>query len=187
MELLVLGLVATIGFASYALWSRARASDEGPRQLPRATEERTAANLQVGDVLQHLGIDWMVEGVLTFSEEDTGPGARLCRLSDGGRERYLFVVGGELHLVDEATLSVDGPPSDSLEHDGRHYRVRRVVRALALRVGTVGERRAGGRVTLRVYAGAGTDRLILVEWSDHLDGFVGERVADHLFEVLPGK
>ena len=59
MELLVLGLVAGIGFASYALWHKAR-KDEGDaltaerkRLMPPA--ERSPTTIQVGDVVQHLG------------------------------------------------------------------------------------------------------------------------------------
>src|SRR5262249_7364950 len=59
MELLVLGLVATIGFASYALWSRAQTS--GGPEGGAGAGERSLVNLQVGDVVQHLGSDYLVE------------------------------------------------------------------------------------------------------------------------------
>jgi hypothetical protein len=181
MELLVLGLVATIGLASYALWQKGRTDEP---QAPG--EERTPANLQVGDVVQHLGTDYVVEGGLVFAEEAAGPGPRLYRLVDGSHTRYLYAAGGDPLLLDEASLELSSPPSDSLEHDRRHFRIREVVHATALRTGVVGQRRADGRVTVRSYA-AGVAHLVLLEWADHLDAFIGERVAAHLIEVLPAK
>src|SRR5262249_11885087 len=163
MELLVLGLVATIGFASYALWSRAQSTP-----LDEAARERTPANLQVGDVVQHLGADFIVEGSLTLAEEDGGAAPRLYRPRDGGRERYLYVApGGELLLLDETTLA-DSTPSDALEHDRQHFRVREQVRATALRSGQVGSRRVGGRLVVRLYAAGAAARLLVLEWPDHV-------------------
>jgi hypothetical protein len=184
MELLVLGLVATIGFASYALWQRTRAG-EAPTTAP---DERTVANLQIGDVVQHLGSDWVVEGVVTLARDsEVGGGARLYRLVDGSRERYLFATGGDPLLLDEVhDLAVDGG-SDALEYQGQHFLVREVAQATALRLGTVGDGRGAGRVTLRQFAATGPARLLLLTWSDHADAFVGERVAAHLLELLPGK
>jgi hypothetical protein len=184
MELLVLGLVATIGFASYALWARTQAGDEGP------AAERTLLTLQVGDVVQHLGTDYVVEGVLSFAGEDGGPQPRLYRMVDGARERYLYVTGGDgvdPLLLDETALAAGASPADALEHAQQHFRVREVAQATALRHGTVGPRRLGGRVTLRSYSAGAAARLVLLEWADHLDAFAGERVAHHLLDVLPGK
>jgi hypothetical protein len=186
MELLVLGLVATIGLASYALWQRARAA-ETPA-LPPA-EERTPTSMQVGDVVQHLGADFLVEGVLTLAQDsEVGGGARLYRLVDGPRERFLYAAGAaEPLLLEEAHDPTLDAASDSVEHAGRHFRVREVAQATALRVGSVGESRGSGRVTVRQYAADGPTRLLVLAWSDHADLFVGERVPAHLFEILPGR
>ena len=65
--------------------------------------------------------------------------------------------------------------------------MRERVRATALRSGQVGSRRLGGRVLLRLYAADAAARLLVLEWSDHLDAFMGERVSPNLLDVLPGK
>ena len=65
--------------------------------------------------------------------------------------------------------------------------MREQVRATALRSGQVGTRRLGGRVLVRLYAAGIAARLLVLEWSDHLDAFVGERVSPNLIDVLPGK
>jgi hypothetical protein len=188
MELLVLGLVATIGFASYALWSKTRTGElpvgAPPPELDAA--ERTPATLQVGDVVQHLGADYIIEGVLALSGDVSG--AKLYRLVDGANERYLLSAPGE---PDPALLEVargfklEGTPA-LVEHDGQSYRLRSRATGAALRSGSVGDRRAGHRVTLAEYA-AGAGRLLVLQWSGDTDAFVGERVPLHLLDFLPGR
>jgi hypothetical protein len=193
MELLVLGLVATIGFASYALWSKARQPDESAAPpLPPALDapDRTTATLQPGDVVQHLGTDWLVEGAIAFA--DDGRGARLYRLVDGGAERFLFALPGD---ADAALLAAapslvapfdSGGAPETVVHGGQSFRLRSRVRAAVIRLGAVLERRSGDRVGLYEYASGGA-RLVVLAWSDAADAFVGERVASHLLELLPGK
>ncbi|HZS40972.1 MAG TPA: DUF4178 domain-containing protein [Polyangia bacterium] len=188
MELLVLGLVATIGFASYALWSKSRQADETAAPPPPLLDapDRTPSTLQVGDVVQHLGTDYVVEGALTFSED--GRAARLFRLVDGGAERFLYASPGEPDplLLDAAPgLAVEGAP-ETLVHAGQSFRLRSRAIAAVIRAGAVGERRAGDRIGLYEYA-AGAARLVVLSWTDQADAFVGERVASHLLELLPGK
>src|SRR5262245_821013 len=137
MELLVLGLVATIGFASYALWQKARAAET---PLLPSGEERTLATLQVGDVVQHLGADFVVEGVLTMAQAaEVVGGARLYRIVDGARARYLYVTAAAADplLLDEERDAVVDATSDSLEHARQQWTVREVAPATALRVGSV--------------------------------------------------
>jgi Domain of unknown function (DUF4178) len=188
MELLVLGLVATIGFASYALWSKSRQPDETAPQAPPLLDapERTPSTLQVGDVVQHLGTDYLVEGALTFS--DDGRAARLFRLVDGAAERFLYAGPTEpdpLLLEAAPTLTVEGAP-ETLVHAGQSFRLRSRVSTSVLRAGAAFERRAGDRVGLYEYA-AGGARMVVLSWGDQADAFVGERVSSHLLELLPGK
>jgi hypothetical protein len=188
MELLVLGLVATIGFASYALWSRTRAGDLPPGGSPPELEsaERTPSTLQVGDVVQHLGADYVIEGMLALSDDVHG--ARLYRLVDGARERYLLSAPGEPDpsLLEVAPgLKLEGTPS-LVEHGGQSFQLRTRATGAALRSGTVGDRRTGHRVTLAEYA-AGAARLLVLQWTDDTDAFVGERVPLHLLDFLPGR
>jgi hypothetical protein len=188
MELLVLGLVATIGFASYALWSKTRSTELPPGgDLPELDAgERTPSTLQVGDVVQHLGADYLIEGVLALS--DDGAGTRLYRLVDGARERFLLAAPSEADpsLLEAAPgFRVDGTPS-LVEHGGQSFQLLVRSSGAALRAGSVGERRVGQRVTLAEYA-AGAARLLVLHWNDATDAFVGERVPLHLLEFLPGR
>jgi hypothetical protein len=191
MELLVLGLVAGIGFASYALWHKAR-KDEGDtlaaeRKRLIAPAERSPTTIQVGDVVQHLGSDFLVEGVVTFSED--GRGARLYRLFEDGGERFLYAKAGgsDPLLLAPTTVSVDGDPPESLQHAGGAYRQTARAQASAIRVGQLGTRKHGDRVRVFEYAGPGPARLLVVDWGDKLEAFAGERILASSLDILPAR
>ena len=197
MELLVLGLVAGIGFASYALWHKAR-KDEGDtlaaeRKRLMAPAERSPTTIQVGDVVQHLGSDFLVEGVVTFSED--GRGARLYRLFDDAGERFLFAKAGanDVLLLQPTALALDpgapagAEPPESLTHHGGAYRQSARAQASAIRVGQLGARKHGDRVRIFEYAGPGPARLLVVDWGDKLEAFAGERVLGSTLEILPAR
>jgi hypothetical protein len=191
MELLVLGLVAGIGFASYALWHKAR-KDEGDalaaeRKRLMAPADRSPTTIQVGDIVQHLGSDFLVEGVVTFSED--GRGARLYRLFDDGGERFLYAKAGgsDPLLLAPTTVTVDGDPPESLQHAGGAYRQTARAQASAIRVGQLGTRKHGDRVRVFEYAGPGPARLLVVDWGDKLEAFAGERILASSLDILPAR
>lgn len=195
MELLVLGLVAGIGFASYALWHKAR-KDEGDalaaeRKRLMAPVERSPTTIQVGDVVQHLGSDFLVEGVVTFSED--GRGARLYRLFEDGGERFLYAKAGgsdPLLLAPATALTPDaagGELPESLHHAGFAYRQTARAQASAVRVGQLGARKHADRVRVFEYSGPGPARLLVVDWGDKLEAFAGERVLASALEILPAR
>jgi hypothetical protein len=194
MELLVLGLVAGIGFASYALWHKAR-KDEGDalaaeRKRLMAPADRSPTTIQVGDIVQHLGSDFLVEGVVTFSED--GRGARLYRLFDDGGERFLYAKAGGADPLLLAPTAVaheqnGADPPESLQHAGHAYRQTARAQASAIRVGQLGTRKHGDRVRVFEYAGPGPARMLVVDWGDKLEAFAGERVLASALEILPAR
>jgi hypothetical protein len=191
MELLVLGLVAGISFASYALWHKAR-KDEGDvlsaeRKRLAAPAERSATTLQVGDVVQHLGSDFLVEGIVTFSED--GRGARLYRLFDDAGERFLYAKAGATDplLLAPAAVALDGEPPETVLHAGGSYRQTARAQASAIRVGQLGARKHGDRVRVFEYSGPGPARLLVVDWGEKLEAFAGERILASGLEILPSR
>ncbi len=194
MELRLLGLVAGIGFASYTLWQKARKEEHEAAAAQRkrlAPAERTPTTIQVGDVVQHLGSDCLVEGVLTLSED--GRGARLYRMLDDAGERFLFARTGNvdpLLLAPAPELSLvetGGAPPEMLQHARASFRQTARVQASVIRVGQLGQRKAGDLVRLFEYAGPGPSRLLLLDWGERVEAFAGERVAAHLLEILPSR
>lgn len=194
MELLLLGMVAGIGFASFALWQRARKEEnEVTAQSKRLTApvNRTPTTIQVGDVVQHLGTDFVVEGVLTLSED--GRGARLYRMYEDGGERFLYAKTGNvdpllLKPAPELSLAdVGGAPPETLTHDRASFRQTARVQASVIRVGQLGARKHSDRVHLYEYAGPGPSRLLLLDWGERVEAFIGEKVAAHSLEILPSR
>ncbi|MDB4970783.1 MAG: hypothetical protein JWN44_6472 [Myxococcales bacterium] len=191
MELLVLGLVAGISFASYALWHKGRKDErddpgaDRKRLLPAV--DRSPTTLQVGDVVQHLGSDYLVEGVVTLSED--GRGARLYRLFEDAGERFLYAKAGgsDPLLLAPVMVPIEGDPPEILAHGGASYRQTSRVQASAIRVGQLGARKHADRVRVFEYAGPGPQRLLLVDWGDRVESFAGERVLASALEILPAR
>jgi hypothetical protein len=190
MELILLGLVASIGFASYALWSRARGNELRGAQKPVAeleSGERTPTTLQINDVVQHLGTDWIVEGILSLSED--GRNTRLYALTDGSEARFLFASAAEpdpVLLRAAPELRIEGTP-DTLTAEGHAFALKVRGTVAAKRLGAIlPSRRGDNRVTFGDYA-SGTSRLLVLQWGSEIDAFVGEPVPLHLLELLPAR
>jgi hypothetical protein len=195
MELLLLGMVAGIGFASFALWQKARKEEDQAaaqrRKRLSAPVDRTPTTIQVGDVVQHLGSDYVVEGVMTLSED--GRGARLYRMFEDGGESFLYAKTGTadpllLKPAPELSLAdLGGAPPETLTHARASFRQTARVQASVIRVGQLGARKATDRVHLYEYAGPGPSRLLLLDWGERVEAFAGERVAAHSLEILPSR
>ena len=199
MELLVLGLVAGIGFASYALWHKAR-KDEGEalaaeRKRLMAPAERSPTTIQVGDVVQHLGSDFLVEGVVTFSED--GRGARLYRLFEDGGERFLYAKAGG---ADPLLLAPTAPTRRRV----RRRRRRRSAREPAARRRRLPPDRARAgvghprrparrpqarrpRARLRVRRARPGAPARSSTGATSVEAFAGERVLASALEILPAR
>ena len=193
MELILLGLLAGVGVASYALWTRARALREAPppaRRLNAAVPaaERTAASLEPEDVVQHFGTDWVVEGVLGLGED--GRGARLSAVTDGSHTRFLFATSptSDPAFLDPAPeLRVEGQP-ETVRVGTQTFSVTTRGTVAAERRGSIlGQRGKGDpRVSYAEYA-AGSRRLVVLRWGDEAEIFLGERVPSHQLEILAAR
>lgn len=198
MELVILAIVAGLSFASYAIWKQARGAPDEPA-APGALDgppgaaalltdgERTIHTMRPGDVVSHLGQDFLVEGVLTFS--DDGRVTRLYRLVDGGQERWLGARPGDdspLLLDEAADFAVEANGPEAITRGGLPFRLAHRESALCAAAGAVGGEREGGRAQLYEYVGAGTARILALVWPGRVDTFAGERVARHFVDILPG-
>ncbi len=188
MEYLFLAIAASVSAATLMLWSQARRArkDDATRALPPAAD-RTPLTLKVGDVVQHLDRDYLVEGALLLSEAPRA--ARLCRLIDGAEERFIFAT---THSADEAWLLAPVEPApdvhaDEMVHGGERLRLERRWRATALLAGRIGARAFDAELTVYEY-GAGTGRfLLMLVGASRTAAFYGERLLPHAVEILPGR
>jgi hypothetical protein len=186
LELLFLALAASVSTASFVLWSRSRRHREA--QVPALSSgDRTALTLQIGDVVEHLDRDYLVEGALLLSE--TPRAARLCRLIDGATERFLYAT---THTEGDAWLlaPVDRAPesrAEEVSHGGERMRLDRRWRAAALGAGKIGPHSFDAEIEVFEYV-APTGRVLLVlDGSGRVNAFGGERLLPHVLEFLPGR
>jgi hypothetical protein len=193
VELLILAVVAGLSFASWALWRQARGA-EGARALPDKAPagllgdgERTIHTLRPGDVVAHMGTDYLVEGALALDED--GRVTRLYRLVDGSVERWMGARPNDASpLLFEAApdLSIEANGPESITHRGLPFRLTARASALVSGAGQVGEGREGGRVQLYEYTAAGAARIWAIAWAQRVEAFSGERIEPHTVELLPG-
>lgn len=203
MELFVLGIVAGLSFLSYALWWRSRTASldealEQERAAARlASAEPSLHSLRPGDVVCHLGTDYLVEGVLSL--DDAGRVTRLYRIADGAAVRWLAVRPGTappLVLDEVRGLSLGGDLSapDELVHSGTAYRLATRTSTHVDQSGILGAFGSGPgdrtsapeRAWLYEYVASGARRLLALTWSGHAEAFAGEPVPARTLELLPG-
>lgn len=188
MELLFLAIAASVSVASLMLWSQAkRAQDQKtPRALP-AHVDRTPLTVQIGDVVEHLDRDWLVEGALALSESPRG--ARLCRLMDGAEECYLYAGShtDETAWLLRALETVPEARTEELAHDGERLRLERRWQAAVLSAGKLGRRSYEPELTIYEYAGAAGRLLLVLDGATKHTAFLGDRVLPHALEILPGR
>jgi hypothetical protein len=196
MELVILAIVAGLSFATWALWKQGRAAERESQKaldakapvLALPEGDRTIHNLQPGDIVTHLGTDYLVEGALTLN--DDGRVTRLYRLADGARTRWLAARPGDdspLFLEQSPDVTVDANGPESIECRGLPYRLAARESPVATAAGSVGARPAPGRVQLLEYVGAGAGRILALVAGATVDAWAGERIAPHFVELLPGR
>ena len=177
--LVVLALVG--GGAAY--WARRRRQKGHPAPQLGALRERGPRHLRTGDVVTHLGRDFLVEGVVQL--EDGSHRRRLARLVD--RDDVLWLLADEQELVllkPDASETPPTPPPDTLVLGGETFRLRDVGSGRAGRHGDVGAR-STDKCRFWRYSGPGGRRAWLDEFKD-LELLVGDVVPEQLLEVLPG-
>lgn len=186
MGVIVLALVASVGVAVYSLWRRGARGAAAPI-LPSsgAGVDRTVETLQPGDIVSHVGADYLVESVIILNEE--GCQTQLVKLVDGSKVRWLVkrpAVDDPWLLEEEGEPLFDSHPPESLPFRGIHYRVsaRETAKVCGLGPAAV----PAPSVQLFEYRGGGATRLIALAWPDRLQWFSGEEIGAHLLELLPG-
>lgn len=196
MELIVIGVFAGLSMLSYAVWKRSRGEglDEAlaaeQTRLRLTAAEPSLASLRPGDVVSHLGVDYVVEGAATL--DDDGKVTRLYRLADGASVRWLAVRAHveEPLLLEAATGLLDGVVAaatpEQLLYRGTAYRLAARSLARAALAGQLGGLPIVDRAWVWEYAGAGAQRILAIGWGDRVEAFAGEPIAAHLLEVLPG-
>jgi hypothetical protein len=179
---LLLVLFASVGSASFMVGRKIghalRDRHRKVAQLPSA--DRTLLTLQVGDVVQQLDRDYLVEGAVLLSEAPRA--ARLCRIIDGSLERFVYATTES----EEAWLLETAEPPEGRPNELPTMRLERRWQASTLSTGRMGPRAFDAELSIHEYVGG--DRLLLVlDGPGRVVAFLGNRLLPHAVDILPGR
>lgn len=188
MLLVWIGIIAIVsaGIVLLVLQQRgALPGTGGSRHLPPV--ERTVFTLEIGDIVQYMDTDWVVEGRLTYEDKDYTWFEYL--LQDGERIRWLSVDEDdrvEVALLEPTTqLEVSQQPPKQITFAGETYRCVESGRATMTRIGTT-LRRTGEHCRYFDYQGSNDQVLSIEDWNGEIEVTVGQRINPRMLSLLPG-
>ncbi len=204
--LFVLALIA-VGASAAAVVARkkrARALGGGRpvRQLGSGSDtllERGFSEMRVGDIMQHEGTDYLVEGVNSYDE--AGRRWQMAYLVDG-KEKVWLLVGldrsgsaAKSFLRPTKDLDINDYPSEVLVLGEDTYRFdKRGTATVSLDGNTAGlgggngESQPGAAHRCRWwnYQGPGDQVLLIEQWGDDYRILTGHSLGDTDIEMMPG-
>lgn len=190
MTLLIwLGVIVIVAGGAYLLVLQQRGTLPGSKakkQLPSL--KRNVFNLQIGDIVQYMGIDWVVEGKLTYTVDEYSWMEYM--LQDDNDIRWLSVEEDdtvEVALL-EATNQLDiseTPPPKKLTFGDENYKCVDSGLASMTREGTV-KRRKASRCQYFDYEGSGDKVLSIEVWDGEIEVTIGNRINPRSLTILPG-
>lgn len=154
-------------------------------QLPSL--KRNVFNLQIGDIVEYMGIDWVVEDRLTY--DVNGYTWIEYMLQDGDNISWLSVEEDDVvtvaFLEPNNTLNVSENPPKQLNFAEATYTCIDSGIAQMTRQGTIVRRNAE---TCQYFDyKSGTDKLLSIEfWDGDIEVTVGEKINPRSLRLLPG-
>ncbi|HEY9667842.1 MAG TPA: DUF4178 domain-containing protein [Coleofasciculaceae cyanobacterium] len=155
------------------------------RKLPPV--ERTIFTLEIGDIVQYMDTDWVVEGRLTY--DVNGYTWFEYLLQDGELIRWLSVDEDdrvEVALLEPVNqLEISKQPPEQLMFAGESYRLVDSGVANMTRIGTTLKRTAE-RCRYFDYQGSADQVLSIENWDGEIEVTVGQRINPRMLTLLPG-
>ncbi len=207
---LIIALLAVVG-AGVVVWGGMTVlAQRTDRQLPGDDRklltdgsetqllERTVRDVRVGDIIQHGGADYLVEGVVEYDED--GHKWRGARLVDGRTVKWLLVGlerGGAVSLrllAEDPEMHISGYPPEKLIVGGTSFSQEKRGTATARVAGDAGQLPgtddAGPDSVLRCrwwrYETAGNQALVVEQWGGMYRVLRGEMLRNDDLEMMPG-
>ena len=187
--LIIVAVFSALALAGAGLYSWHRATPD--RALPPVDRGAPSVfDLRLGDVVQHLGTDYLVESSIHYDDQGTTWHSHL--LSGGEGDRWLVVEEDDKVVIalceeiDDLTVRPGGgAPPKSVEYRGHRYRLTGSGAATARRKrpGT------GDEQTLRChywdFAGPDGQVLYVEDWPGERELFHGRRISGAALTILP--
>lgn len=184
--LVLIGIIVIIAIAvGYVLRQNQLSATPNRGELPPL--ERTLFTLQIGDIVQYLGADWVVEGQLTYNED--GFTWLEYMLQDGDRISWLSVEEDDLLEVQwlEPTnaLEIESKPPKELTFEGEVFRCVSSGVALMKRTGNL-QRRQSEKCHYYDYQGSGDRVLSIEDWDGEIEVTIGQSIRPSSLSLFPG-
>lgn len=183
-------LVVAIAAFVFAWLTRSSSPPSGdPQRDRRPAPDSLAAlfDLRIGDIVQYLDEDWIVESKLTYNDDGFVWVEYLLQLSD--RIAWLAVEEDDLIetclLYPVSDLDISGDPPDSLTYNGNTYELEESGRANMTRITLTGQRTAE-RCRYYDYAGPNDQVLAIEDWDGQREVTVGQQIPPRSLRILPG-
>ncbi|MDX2245102.1 MAG: DUF4178 domain-containing protein [Leptolyngbyaceae cyanobacterium bins.302] len=149
--------------------------------------QRTIFTLQIGDIVQYEGADWVVEGRLTF--DDNGYSWFEYMLQDGDHVRWLSVEEDDrvevCWMETASNLDISGNPPQRITHNGITYEKVEQGVARMQRIGTTLNKQA--QICRYFEYSAANNQVLSVEnWNDDIEVSVGRQIRPSSLTLLPG-
>ena len=182
---LVFFLIVVAGIVLLVMQQQGKLPFASPKQkLPPA--ERNVFNLEIGDIVQHDGIDWFVEGKLVYNDGSDSWFEYLLRDEDSilwlAVEEDDFV---EVSILKEIDLDVVIPPRQVISFAGIEYKQIASGTATAMRLGNTLNRQEQ-KCEYYDYKASGLHRLSVEIWGNDIEVTVGQKINPRSLCFLPG-
>lgn len=180
-----IGVIAIVGTILVIQQRTALPASKERQALPPL--QRTVFTLQIGDIVQYDGGDWVVEGRLTFN--DHGYTWFEYMVQDGDEIRWLSVEEDDrvevCWMTTTSNLDIGSQPPTRITHHGTIYELDEKGVAQMQRIGTTMNKQAQ---TCRYFDyTAASDQVLSVEdWNGDLEVSVGWRIRPSSLTLLPG-
>lgn len=191
--IVVFGALIVAGVVVFVRGRRAQAgmgggSERGLPAAPAAVPSSGVNSLKLGDVVNHDGADWIVEGTIRLDQD--GFTWQEHRLVDGERSLWLSVEddeGLEVVVWERAPETGLEPGAEQLSHDGVSYELEERGKAVFTAEGSTATA-TSGRVDFVDYA-AGDRRLSFERYGDDAGWEVGlgRVISEHVLDIYPSR
>jgi Domain of unknown function (DUF4178) len=190
---LIFGIIAliAIGAMIYIInYKEPILTGKNNQQLPakkRNLLECTIFNLEIGDIIQHLGIDWVVEGKLTYK---VGAYSWFEYLLQND-EKIAWLSVEEDDIVEVALLEptnqldISEIPPQELNFAGEVYKLEDSGTAKMTRTGLT-MRRTAEKCQYFDYEGNDKKVLSIEIWDGDIEVSIGEKISPRSLTILPG-
>lgn len=183
---LLIIFVGTVGVVLFVLQQQGKLlTGSNRKELPSL--HRTVFNIQIGDIVQHMGIDWVVEGHLTYTVGEFTWSEYM--LQDGDRINWLSVEEDdrvEVALLEPTNqLDISEEPPKQLNFAGETFRCVDSGTARMTRKGTI-KKPVASRCKYFDYEGSNNKLLSVEIWDGEVEVTVGELINPRSLLILPG-